>query len=267
MVKCGGYVSVNISSIIMDFSGKVAIVTGCASGIGSATTDLLLKAGARVCGLDISQPSLQHERFTFQKCDLGSASSIKAAVKACAEANANRIDVLANVAGIMDGFASADTVTEEDWQRLISVNLTACMLLSQAVLPHMQSHGAGSIVNVASRAGLGGAAAGAAYTASKHGLIGLSKNIAWRFHETDIRCNVVCPGTVQTNIANSIRSETFSQEAFEISRPFLEIHASTSKTTDIQPVDVANAILFLASDLAKRVSGVVLPVDRAWGAV
>jgi NAD(P)-dependent dehydrogenase (short-subunit alcohol dehydrogenase family) len=105
-----------------------------------------------------------------------------------------KIDVLANVAGVMDAFGSADTVTEAEWGRVISINLTVPVQLMQAVLPSMKENKSGSIINVASYAAISGASAGVAYTASKHGLVGATKNVAWRFHEQGIRCNAVLPG-------------------------------------------------------------------------
>lgn len=94
----------------------------------------------------------------------------------------------------MDAFSSADTVKESEWERVLNINLTVPVRLMAAVLPSMKEHGGGAIVNVASRAAVSGAVAGVAYTASKHGLVGATKNVAWRFHGEGIRCNAVLPG-------------------------------------------------------------------------
>jgi len=150
---------------------EVVIVTGCASGIGLATTQLLLSLGAKVFGLDVCPTTLDHPSFSFHMCDVSSSEAASRAVQLCVEQYGHHVDVLANVAGVMDGFASADTVCQSEWHRMLNINLTACMYLSQAVLPFMLPSKSGAIINVASRAALGGGAAGVAYTASKHGLV------------------------------------------------------------------------------------------------
>lgn len=112
----------------------------------------------------------------------------------CLPSDRERIDVLANVAGIMDAYEAADVVTDAQWNHIIGVNLTAPTRLIRAVLPFMKAKKSGSIINVASKSGLSGAAAGVAYTASKHGLLGVTKHTAWRFHSEGIRCNAILPG-------------------------------------------------------------------------
>jgi NAD(P)-dependent dehydrogenase (short-subunit alcohol dehydrogenase family) len=179
------------------FENKVVIVTGCSSGIGLATTRILLDRGARVFGIDISpfsQGAGGKEAFTFHQVDLTKSDAANEAVAVCLREYGPKIDVLANVAGIMDAFGSVDTVKESEWERVLSINLTVPVRLMAAVLPSMQEHKGGAIVNVASRAALSGAVAGVAYTASKHGLVGATKNVAWRFHNDGIRCNAVLPG-------------------------------------------------------------------------
>jgi NAD(P)-dependent dehydrogenase (short-subunit alcohol dehydrogenase family) len=160
-----------------------------------------------------------------------------------------KIDVLANVAGVMDAYEAADVYTDKEWDHIMAVNLTAPTRLIRAVLPFMKSKKKGSIINVASKAGLSGAAAGIAYTASKHGLVrsseppgllgvdtdqsiqlGVTKSTAWRFREEGIRCNAVLPGSkfyselqiiacaeipaIDTNFINSIAEENIDQESF-----------------------------------------------------
>lgn len=148
-------------------------------------------------GIDIS-PCFQEfsdtKTFTFHQVDLTKPNAVDEAIVACIQAYGPKIDVLANVAGVMDAFGSVDTVKESEWERVLSINLTVPVRLMAAVLPSMQEHKEGSIVNVASRAALSGAVAGVAYTASKHGLVGATKNVAWRFHNEGIRCNAVLPG-------------------------------------------------------------------------
>ncbi|KAJ4392628.1 hypothetical protein N0V91_011342, partial [Didymella pomorum] len=213
------------------------------SGIGLATTRILLDRGARVFGIDISpfsQGAGGKEAFTFHQVDLTKSDAANEAVAVCLREYGPKIDVLANVAGIMDAFGSVDTVKESEWERVLSINLTVPVRLMAAVLPSMQEHKGGAIVNVASRAALSGAVAGVAYTASKHGLVGATKNVAWRFHNDGIRCNAVLPGGGD---------------------------AQGVPQVDITAEDVAHAIVFLASDEAKKINGVLMPVDNAWSTI
>jgi NAD(P)-dependent dehydrogenase (short-subunit alcohol dehydrogenase family) len=156
-------------------NGKVVIITGCSSGIGLATTRLFLNRQAQVFGTDISpfKDSLTQEQesaFTFRQADLTKEQAVEEIVTACL-AKYHRIDILVNNAGISDGWSSADTLQDKEWERVMAVNLTVPIRLMRAVLPTMKEQKSGSIVNVASKAGLSGASSGIAYTASKHGLV------------------------------------------------------------------------------------------------
>ncbi|OAL24796.1 hypothetical protein AYO22_05585 [Fonsecaea multimorphosa] len=161
--------------------GKVAIVTGCASGIGLTTAKLYLEAGATVFGIDVSpfpEPSpfstALSEKFYFHKADLTAPEACDDSVAACLSKTGKNVDILANVAGIMDSFEAVHKTKDTTWDRLMSVNATVPMKLMRAVLNQggMLEQRSGRIVNVASKAGLSGAAAGFAYTASKHALVG-----------------------------------------------------------------------------------------------
>jgi NAD(P)-dependent dehydrogenase (short-subunit alcohol dehydrogenase family) len=212
------------------FDNKVVVITGCSSGIGLATTLLFLSRQASVFGIDIAPfkqelNDSQSSAFSFHQVDLTKPNASSEAVAACVAKYGPKIDVLANIAGVMDGFGSADTVTEAEWGRVILINLTVPVQLMQAVLPSMKENKSGSIINVASYAAISGASAGVAYTASKHGLVGATKNVAWRFHEHGIRCNAVLPGgksptylsptAVPTNISASMKQANWDQAAFE----------------------------------------------------
>ncbi|TVY83244.1 Short chain dehydrogenase andC [Lachnellula suecica] len=180
--------------------GKVAIVTGCASGVGLATTQLFLGHQYEVLGVDMHEMEYSkiderdQGRFHFHKGNLTEQGECDEVVRICvAKYGRERIDVLANIAGVMDAFEAADVYTDAEWDRVMMVNLTVPTRMIRAVLPFMKANG-GSIINVASKAAVSGAAAGVAYTASKHGLLGVTKNTAWRFHEENIRCNAILPG-------------------------------------------------------------------------
>ncbi|CAN9383592.1 unnamed protein product [Alternaria alternata] len=159
---------------ISSLQDKVAIITGCSSGIGLATTRLFLERGASVFGIDIGEQPQKlaedYSTFTFYKTDLTESQAAEHAVAKCVGKH-NRIDVLVNCAGVSDGWSSADTIHEEEWERVMSINLTVPIRMMKAVLPAMKEQKGGSIVNVGSKAGTSGASAGIAYTASKHGLV------------------------------------------------------------------------------------------------
>jgi len=167
-------------------AGRVALVTGAASGIGRASLLRLAQEGAVVFGCDVDQRGLDEacDEVTARggRCevacgDLREVEHIESIVRRVLEAY-GRVDILANVAGVSDGFVALHEVSNDELDRVLGVNLTAPMLLCRAVLPQMRAAGGGVIVNVASIAALGGNG-GIAYCVSKHGLLGLSKSIAW----------------------------------------------------------------------------------------
>jgi NAD(P)-dependent dehydrogenase (short-subunit alcohol dehydrogenase family) len=164
-----------------------------------------------------------------------------------------------NNAGIMDRMSAAADVSDAEWERVIRVNLTAPFLLTRAVLPHLLKAGKGAIVNTASEAGLRGSAAGAAYTASKHGVVGLTKNLAVMYRDQGIRTNAIAPGGTATGIAVDIDGEAHGPQALG---PYFGNVGRVS-----EPEEQAAAIVFLASDAASNINGVVLAVDNGWSAV
>ncbi|KAF7865208.1 hypothetical protein EAF04_006185 [Stromatinia cepivora] len=252
---------------------KVAIVTGCASGIGLETTRLFLGHQYMVLGVDISEMDYakleekNQEMFRFHRGDLREDGECDEVVRICVAQFGDKIDVLANIAGVIDAFAAADKVTDGDWDRVIAINLTVPTKLMRAVLPFMKAKKSGVIINVASKAALSGAVAGVAYTASKHGLLGVTKNTAFRFRDEGIRCNAVCPGGVMTNILDSMNQECIDQEAHGTWAPVLALHMKPGEPPNVSVSAVAETILFLASDAAKSINGVALPVDNAWSTV
>ncbi|KAF9888238.1 hypothetical protein FE257_008807 [Aspergillus nanangensis] len=257
---------------MFSLTNKVSIITGASSGIGLAAAELFLKLGASVYGVDISPVASRlerHERFRFQQLDLRQRSSPPAVVEDCQQAFGKRIDVLLNVAGVMDTFASVDSMDPTVWERVLAINLTVPALLSgQVVNVFKEQPSGGSIVNVASVAGIRGGVSGAAYTASKHGLVGLTKNIAWRFNRERIRCNAICPGGFATGITNSLDMSKIDPAAWETLAPIQALHAPDKTLESMaQPEEAANLMAFLASDAAKEINGAVIPIDRAWSTI
>ena len=179
-------------------AGKVAIVTGAGSGIGRATALRLSGEGARVIGCDLAEPALAETNATLQQAgcpaelltaDVTNQDDVDRVVAAAGP----RIDILANVAGILDHYRPLDDLDDQTWDRVLAVNVTGVMRLSRAVLPPMLEAGQGAIVTVASRASLGAGSAGVAYTTSKHAVLGLVKHIAWFYGPRGIRSNAVLP--------------------------------------------------------------------------
>lgn len=244
------------------FADKTAIVTGAGSGIGRATAIRLLQEGARVVATDVVTTRLEElssahssEQLVTVAGDISSEDTVQAVVAAAA----GRVDALANVAGIMDGFLPSAEIDDATWERVLNVNLTAVMRLTRAVLPLMLEAGAGSIVNVSSEAGLRGSAAGTAYTTSKHALNGFTKSTAFFYTPKGIRCNAVAPGGVATNI----EAPFASQFAGERLGPFMQVNVPPIATAE----QLAAAITWLLSDDSLNVSGVVLASDGGWVAI
>lgn len=244
------------------FAGKTAIVTGAGSGIGRATAIRLAQEGATVVAADVVADRLGELVAEFP--DLGFITvagdvSSEETTQRIVEAAGPRIDVLANVAGIMDGFLPLGEVDDETWERVFRVNVTAVMRLTRAVLPRMLEAGSGSIVNVSSEAGIRGGCAGVAYTASKHAVIGLTRNTSVMYAAKGIRSNAVAPGGVATNIEAPFKSAL----AGEALGPILQSIVPPIATAE----QLAAAITWLASDDSANVTGTVLASDGGWSAI
>jgi NAD(P)-dependent dehydrogenase (short-subunit alcohol dehydrogenase family) len=244
------------------FEGKTAIVTGAGSGIGRATVVRLIEEGARVIGTDISR-----ERLDQLTAEIGDDSfvaiagdvSAEGTVQAVLAAAGGRVDAVANVAGIMDGFLPPHELEDAIWERVMNVNVTAIMRLTRAVLPLMREAKYGSIVNVSSEAGLRGSAAGTAYTTSKHAVIGFTKSTSFFYAPEGIRCNAVAPGGVATNIEAPFNSEFAGGRL----GPFMQVMVPPVATSE----QLAASITWLLSDDSLNVTGTVLASDGGWSAL
>ena len=243
------------------------IVTGAGSGIGRAAALQFADEGARVVVAD-----LVPERADAVVSEIAAAGGTAIAVtgdvsdQAVVDRIVERtiaeyggIDVLVNNAGIMDAMTAPDEVTDDEWERVLRINLTAPFMLTRAVVPHMLAAGKGAIVNTASEAAVRGSAAGTPYTVSKHGLVGLTRSAAVMYRARGIRVNAVVPGGTATNIAFT--------PAEGAAGPGIIMGYLGSMGRMAEADEVAAAIVFLASDLASDISGAVLPVDAGWSAV
>lgn len=245
----------------MDVKGKVVVVTGAGSGIGRATAKLLLASGARVVAADYKPDGLEElgsspELGTVQG-DVSVRADAERMVTAAVE-RFGRIDALCNVAGIMDAFVPVGDLTDAQWTRVLAVNLTGPMLTCRAAIPLMLGSGGGAIVNVASVGGFLGSRGGAAYTTSKHGLIGLTRNIAATYGRDGIRAVAVCPGAVDTGIPLGGDPSPRGYKAIETT---LGANPRMAK-----PDEIAAVIRFLLSDDASFVNGAAVVADGGWTA-
>jgi len=241
------------------FSDRTVIVTGAASGIGRAVAERIGREGGRVIAADISAERLEHlarsvpdARIETVVGDITKQGDIDAIVSAAGE----RIDGLANVAGINDDFSPLHETEDAMWDRVIAINLTGGFKLSRAVIPRMLDVGAGAIVNIASEAGLRGNASGNAYTVSKHAVIGMTRSAAFMYAQQGIRVNAVAPGGVATGIP---MPENVSEAGSARLSPF----QAAIPTVAAAP-ELAASITFLLSDDAVNINGVVLPSDGGW---
>ena len=239
------------------FAGRTAVVTGAGSGIGRAVVLRLAGEGARVVAADVSADRVAAVVEEAGVVGVTGDVSQQGDVERIVAAAGGSVDVLANVAGIMDGFLPPHEVDDATWERVLGVNLTGPMRLTRAVLPGMLAAGRGAIVNVASEAALRASASGVAYTASKHGVLGLTRSTAVFYGPSGIRCNAVCPGAVATNLEGMPRSEF----AMGVLGKHLGAIPSVAR-----PDELAAAICWLASDDAANVNGAVLASDGGWSA-
>lgn len=241
------------------FSGKVALITGGASGIGRATAELLAREGARVVVADrcrddgeklVARLGQQYGHALFLEADVGCASSVEAMVDQTLR-EYGRIDCAINNAGLSESPVDLIDATDEQWARLMDVNLRGVWLSMQHQIRAMLDASRGAIVNVSSRTGLVGKPRLAIYTASKHGVLGLTRSAAIEYAPRGIRINAVCPGLIHTPF---------------VERKFGDCLPDLARTTNPlgrigRPEEVAECIAWLCSDAASFVVGVSLPVD------
>ena len=245
-------------------AGKTAFITGAGSGMGRAMARRFAAEGARVAATDIDAgraTAIAEEirsdggaasAFTIDVADSG---SVGAAVDA-ALAELGRIDILCSNAGILDDYATVLETSEEQWDRVLGINLKGMYLTSRALLPQMIDNGGGVIVNTASIAGMVAGGGGAAYTAAKHGVIGLTRQLAFDFGSKGVRANAICPGAVETGMTHDL----FEAGEADV----MESVNSVPAGRYAQPEEIANLALFLAGDESDFIHGAAFVIDGGW---
>ncbi|MDP2949309.1 MAG: SDR family oxidoreductase [Chloroflexota bacterium] len=242
---------------------NVALVTGAASGIGRATALLFAAEGAREAILDWNcEAGGETARLIGERGgeavalvgDVSKEEDVAAAVRATVD-RFGRLDILVNDAAIEFWGKAADTKVE-DWDRVLAVDLRGVFLCCKHAIPRMLEQGSGAIVNIASVNGLVGIPAHAAYNAAKGGIIALTRQMAVDYGPDNIRVNCICPTTTETPMVEAVLTE-------DLRRYLIQQHPLRRLA---QPEDVAYAALYLASDEASCLTGVILPVDGGWTA-
>jgi NAD(P)-dependent dehydrogenase (short-subunit alcohol dehydrogenase family) len=245
------------------FEGRVALVTGGASGIGRATCRRLAAHGARLLVTDLDAEGgeatvaeivdggIDAGVVAFRQVDVADPAQVGAMVDD-AVTRWGRLDIAFNNAGMSGTYAALPDQTLDDWERTLAVNLTSVFLCLQAEVAAMLESGGGAIVNTASSAGLMGFANLPAYVASKHGVIGLTKSVALEYARQGIRVNAVCPGTVRTTMLERFAGSAEAVERMGAMAPIGRIG---------EPEEIAEAVAWLCSDAASFVTGHALAAD------
>jgi NAD(P)-dependent dehydrogenase (short-subunit alcohol dehydrogenase family) len=266
----------------MKLEGKLAIVTGGARGNGLAIATSLAEEGADIVIADICEdmPTLPYALSTSEvmagavdsikklgrkalgiKCDVRKKADVEAMVNQSLEAF-GRIDILVNNAGNSSMVAIAE-MEEETWDEVVDTHLKGTFLCCRYVLPHMIKQHSGKVVNISSVGGQRGFGMGGHYCAAKHGIIGLNKSMAMEVADHNINVNVVCPGTVWTDMMKGIAAY-FGMEEAEAKEQFFAGHLI--KDPELAPEDIARAVLWLVSDESRCITGNMITVDGGWTA-
>lgn len=243
------------------FHEKVVFVTGANSGIGYAQAEGFLEQGAKVFAMDLNDDYLSRlkdvysDHFDYARGSVRVKQDVQGAVNKAVE-QFGRVDILLNTAGILDNYLTTLETEEELWDRVMDTNVKGMYYVTNAVLVHMLERKKGIIVNMASIAGMVAGGGGAAYTASKHAVIGYTKQLEYDYAEEGIRANALAPGAIETPM---------NQADFEGDAAMAKwVAKETPAGRWAKPQEVANLTLFIASEAADYIHGAVIPIDGGW---
>ena len=253
--------------VYMKLNGKVAVVTGASSGMGKSIALLYAKEGASVVVVarrkekldEIVEMAKEYEgKIIAMQGDVSRKEDNEKMIDLAIE-NFGKIDILVNNAGVMDEMMPVGEVEDELWEKVMGINLDGPFYACRKAVNYMVNQGGGIIINVGSIGGLNGGRAGASYTASKYALLGLTKNIGFMYADKGIRCNVICPGGVDSEIGVGISHPS----TFGFSRVRLGM-GNIPRTG--APEEIATIALFLASDDSSLINGTEIVADAGWTA-
>lgn len=251
----------------MKLRDKVAVITGAGSGMGRAIATLFAAEGAKVVAADLVPTGIEQVVQEITAAG-GTATAVVANVSKVQDVEAmidtavtqyGRLDILVNNAGIMDRVLPVAECTDEVWDRVMSVNLNGTFYACRKAVPIMVEQGGGNIINIASIGGVRGGVAGAAYTTSKHGVLGLTKNVASYYTNQGIRCNAICPGGVSTAIGLGGQPHPAALERL------MKVAETSPRTAE--PEEIATVALFLGASDSSFVNGIALIADGGWTAI
>ncbi len=247
---------------MFELNDKVAVVTGGSRGIGKGIALVLARAGADIAIADVldagdavKEIEALGRKAISVKTDVSNKKSVDSMIKEVVS-NFGKIDIMVNNAGILR-LAQIENMEEKEWEKVIDVNLKGCFLCSQAAGKEMIKQKSGSIINIASVAGIAAYQQGAAYSASKAGIILLTKALAGEWGKHGIRVNAICPGAIQTDMTKGMLEDEKMKQGIIMQVPLGRIGV---------PEDIGEAALFLASDAAGYVTGHALVADGGWTA-
>src|SRR5690625_3570798 len=246
---------------------KVAIITGSGAGIGKEIAHTYAKEGAKVIIADFNEAALNE---TVKELADAGFEAYGIIVNVAKEADITKmfdetiekygkVDIIVNNAGVGDNMQAAGNVEDNVWERVMSINVDGVMRITRKAIPLCLENGGGTFVNMASISGLTGGRGGFTYTAAKHAVVGMTKNVASQYGGSNIRSNAIAPGQIETGFAAAM--DNIDQYGMEAATRAVNLIPNVGK-----PEDVANIALFLASDESRYINGVTLAADAGWSA-